>query len=368
MYGTGNDRMVNRMRGLRFLAVVGVIPVVLAGCGSSGRPDSSTIAAKSTDISFVIDGTTTYGTLQIPAHHSGQHLAGALLLAGSGPTDRDGNQPPSDTPGTLRQIAQALAQQGIMSLRFDKYFSGKTGAGAFASDPSKADLNASLRQADAAYAFLAKQSVADRSKLLVIGHSEGGMYALEVAGAVTPKPAGLALVEPQDEPILNLLRLQIDEQLDAAVSQGQITAAVARTNGTGIAQAIAAFRANQPVDLSGLLPDIVTTLQALLTSSNATYTRTADAVDPPTLAAKLPAGTRVLVTDGTADANIPPSTIGPLIAALTTADTTGPGLVTLDGLDHNLNPAGTPPNGAPLAPAFLSALKNWASQYASTPS
>jgi hypothetical protein len=318
-------------------------------------------------VSFVVDGTTTYGTLQAPAHRSGQHLAAALLLAGSGPTDRNGNQPPGLTPNTLGQIADALAGMGIMSLRFDKYFAGRTGAGRYAADPGSIDLNAFIRQAGGAYKLLSDQPATDRQRLLVVGHSEGGMYAILVAGTVSPHPAGLALVEPQDERILDLVAVQLDELLQSQVSQGAVTADTARRNAQGVRQAIADFRAGQPVDTTGLLPSVVRVLNpVILSPANARYVRTDDAIDVPEYAAKLPAGTRVLVTDGTKDFNIPPATIQPLINALATAGTTGPGLQTLTGLDHDLNPAGTPPNGAPLDPAFLTALRTWAQPYTPT--
>jgi alpha-beta hydrolase superfamily lysophospholipase len=319
-------------------------------------------------VSFAVDGTTTYGTLQVPAHRAGQHLAAALLLAGSGPTDRDGNQPPDLTPNTLKQIAAALAQQGIISLRFDKYFAGKTGAGRFASDPGSSDLNAFIQQADDAYKLLYQQPTTDRQRLLVVGHSEGGMYAILVAETVSPHPAGLALVAPQDQRFLDLLTLQINDSLETRVTQGAITADTARRNAQLVRQAVAAFRAGQQVDLSGLLPDITSLLNSVIVSpANARYNRTADAIYVPAYAAKLPTGTRVLVTVGTADTNVPPATIRPLVDALTGAGTTGPGLQTLTGIDHDLNPAGTPPNGAPLDPAFLTALRGWAKLYATAP-
>ena len=54
------------------------------------------------EVVFEVDGTTTYGTLHVPPHRPGQRLAAALLLAGSGPTDRDGNVPRLGvTPQTL---------------------------------------------------------------------------------------------------------------------------------------------------------------------------------------------------------------------------------------------------------------------------
>jgi hypothetical protein len=351
-----------------------LVCVGVAGCGQggseprsggSGTPSGGQIAASTSEVSFLANGTTTYGTLEVPAHREGARLAAALLIAGSGPTDRDGNQPPGVTPNTLRQIADALSAMGIMSLRFDKYFVGRTGAGSYASDPGSADLNAYIRQADGAYRLLAGQPAADPAKLLVVGHSEGGLWAMLVAETVTPHPAGLALVEPQDERLLDLLALQINQHLETQVSQGTITADTARQNAQGVRQAIAAFRTGQPVTTTGLLPTVVASLApVVLTPANARVALTDDAIDPPTYAAKVPRGTRVLVTDGTADTNIPPATIQPLVAGLTTAGTTGPGLRMLTGLDHYLNPAGTQPNGAPLDPAFLNALRTWAQPYA----
>jgi alpha-beta hydrolase superfamily lysophospholipase len=226
------------------------------------------------------------------------------------------------------------------------------------------DLNAYILQADDAYKMLYSQPATDRKRMLVVGHSEGGMFAILVAETVTPHPVGLALVEPQDERILDLVALQIDDGLTAAASQGTITTAVAQQNVQGVQQAISEFRAGQTVDTSGLLPGVVSALAPLILSpASAKYARTDDAIYAPTYAAKLPSGTRVLVTDGTADTNIPPSTIQPLIDSLTAAGITGPGLQTLDGLDHDLNPTGTQPNGAPLDPAFLSALQDWAQPY-----
>jgi hypothetical protein len=193
------------------------------------------------------------------------------------------------------------------------------------------------------------------------------MYAILVAESVTPHPAGLAMAEPQDVRILDLVALQIGESLDAQAAQGAITADTARRNVQGVRQAIGDFRAGRPVDTAGLLPSVVTLLTPFVVQpTSARNVRTNDAVYPPDYAAKLPRGTRVLVTDGTADLNVPPSTIKPLVDALAGAGTTGPGLRTLVGLDHDLNPAGTDPNGAPLDPAFLAALRDWARPYTPT--
>ena len=295
-------------------------------------------------------------------------IAAALLLAGSGPTDRDGDQPAQKvTPQTLKLVAGVLAQQRIMTLRFDKYFTGQTGAGAFASDPQNIDLNAYIRQADAAYAFLRGQPTADPQHLLVVGHSEGGFYAMLVADTVSAHPAGLALLEPQDQRILSLVAVQLDEQLNAAVQQGQLSAPDAQQQAEGINNAIAQFRAGQQVDTSGLLPQIVQQLTPeLLTPGNAKVARTDDEVSPVDAAARVAAGTRVLITDGTADSNIPVSTMSSLASALTSAGTTGPELKVLTGVNHLLHMPGTQDNDPVLAPSVVAALKAWAQPFATT--
>jgi len=363
------------MRVTRAAAAAALLCAGLAACSSAGAAGGSgsgsgsgsgEVAAASSDVTFAVDGTKTYGTLEIPAHRSGQHLAAALLLAGSGPTDRDGDQPSQNvTPQTLKLVAGVLAQHGIMTLRFDKYFTGQTGAGTFTSDPGTIDLNAYIRQADAAYVFLRGQPAADRQHMLVVGHSEGGFYAMLVADTVSPHPAGLALLEPQDQRILSLVALQLDEQLNAAVQQGQLSASAAQQQAEGISNAIAQFRAGQQVETDGLLPQIAQQLTPeLLTPRNAKVARTTDAVSPVDAAAKVAAGTRVLVTDGTADTNIPVSTISPLASALKGAGTTGPELKVLTGVNHFLHTPGTEDNDAVLAGSVVAALKAWAQPFA----
>jgi hypothetical protein len=316
-------------------------------------------------VSFVVDGTTTYGTLEVPAHRAGEHVAAALLLPGSGPTDRDGNQPTRGvTPDTLKLIADLLDRHGIATLRFDKYFTGKTGAGRYTADPAAATVHGDLRQADAAYTFLSHRPQIDPAKLLVVGHSEGGMFALQIAGSAVPKPAGLALLEPQDLPILTLVGIQFDEQIQAWFAQGRLTAEQARSSAAAIARDISSFRNNRPTSAAGMAPAVVQLVTPLLLApSQPGYLRSWDAVVPVDLAARVPSGTRVLVTAGSRDANVPPSTIGPLAHALTVARTTGPGLLRIAGTDHEMHLASQPDTEAVLAPVVSTAIQQWAQPF-----
>jgi uncharacterized protein len=91
-----------------------------------------------------------------------------LLISGSGPTDRDGNQPrlPNDS---LRQLAAALAANGVATLRYDK-----RGVGASrAAGPAESDLRFDQYVDDAA-GWLASLKADPRFSLVAVaGHSEG---------------------------------------------------------------------------------------------------------------------------------------------------------------------------------------------------
>jgi pimeloyl-ACP methyl ester carboxylesterase len=91
-----------------------------------------------------------------------------LFVAGSGPTDRDGNQPRL-VNDSLKQLAAALASQGIASLRYDK-----RGVGASRSaGREEKDLRFEHYVDDAA-AWLEWLKADPRFSLVgLVGHSEG---------------------------------------------------------------------------------------------------------------------------------------------------------------------------------------------------
>ena len=108
-----------------------------------------------------------------------------LLISGSGPTDRDGNSKLlGGANNSLKMLAEALADEGIASVRYDK-------RGIAASAPagvSEADLRFDQYVDDAA-AWIAKLKSDPRfSGVTVVGHSEGsaiGMLAAKKAGAAS---------------------------------------------------------------------------------------------------------------------------------------------------------------------------------------
>jgi len=111
------------------------------------------------------------GTLLLPA--GGTPVPVMLLVAGSGPTDRDGNGP-GFTPASLRQLAESLATRGIATLRFDKRGVG----GSSSATLPEAQLTFEMLADDVAgwMRFLGT----DRrfSRVVAAGHSEGALLGL----------------------------------------------------------------------------------------------------------------------------------------------------------------------------------------------
>ncbi|XVV15012.1 alpha/beta hydrolase family protein [Actinoplanes sp. CA-131856] len=349
------DRAMSRSV-LRRIARHAVILTVVTGSGVVAAPSAGAapaVPAADHEISFVVDGTTTYGTLSVPAHRPGQRMPAALLLPGSGPTDRNGDQPPALTPHTLAKIAGTLGRDGVVSLRFDKYGTGRTGLGAYAGKPETIDYPAYVRQAAAAYRLLAGRPEVDRRGVRLIGHSEGALTALAVAVSAQPRPAGIGLMQPLAQRLLDVLARQLDDQLAAAVAAGQMDEQERQRIGLAVDRAVADLRAHRPVDTDGM-PAAVAALFRGLAGPSRRFVETIDALDPAVVARRLPSRTPVLLTCGTADPQVPCPTTTTLATALRRAHTTGPGRVVLTGVSHDLT---DPAHPEALAPAASDALR-----------
>ncbi len=103
------------------------------------------------------------GTLTLP-EGDGPHPA-VMLVGGPGPLDREGL-------GMFTNLRDALAKEGIAVLSFDKRGIGKS-QGDF-SRFTKIDTTGDL---ESALDFLSQQDKIDKTKIGVLGHSEGGYYA-----------------------------------------------------------------------------------------------------------------------------------------------------------------------------------------------
>jgi uncharacterized protein len=143
----------------------------------------------STEIALPAQPAPLHGTLLTPPDAS----AAAVILPGSGPTDRDGNSPMGVAAGTYRLLAEGLAQQGIATLRIDK----RGIAASAAAGPAEADLRFDAYVADARAWAAEAASRAGLPCAWLIGHSEGALVALKAVqggpNADTDKICGLVL-------------------------------------------------------------------------------------------------------------------------------------------------------------------------------
>ncbi len=123
----------------------------------------------------VENGGTLHGALTLP--NGDGPVPGVLIVAGSGPVDRDGNLP-NLRNDSLRRLAQGLAEQGIASLRADKRAIGASRWDGL----EEADLRFGdyVRDAVAWATVLRAEPRIDRVALL--GHSEGALVVTLAAG------------------------------------------------------------------------------------------------------------------------------------------------------------------------------------------
>jgi len=130
----------------------------------------------------------------------------ALLIAGSGPTDRDGSGPIAK-PATLRKLAEQLRAKGIATLRYDK-----RGAGPWKSAFGKPeDFRFASFVEDAAALVDDLKNQQRFAKVFVIGHSEGGLVA--ILTAARRQLDGVALLATTSRRQGDLLKEQLAKQV-----------------------------------------------------------------------------------------------------------------------------------------------------------
>lgn len=147
---------------------------------------------------------TLYGTLTVPAR--GAETA-VLLIAGSGPTDRDGNNRGLRCD-CYRLLAEELTAAGYAVLRYDKRAIGSS----VLDDPTlvaELTLDQYIDDAAALADYLAGEGF---RRVVLAGHSEGALIA-SVAAQRSPAVAGIISLCGAGYPLDEVLRLQMAGQL-----------------------------------------------------------------------------------------------------------------------------------------------------------
>ena len=244
------------------------------------------------------------GTLLDP----GRNAPAVILIPGSGPTNRDGDNPAGVAGSVYRQLAEQLAARGIATLRIDKR--GMFGSKAAIPDANAvtiADYSTDVRN----WVAVARKHTGTRCAWL-LGHSEGGLVAL--AAAQDRKDiCGVILVAAPGRKLGEILR----DQLRANPANAPVL-----DDALG---AITALEAARKVDVSAFHP----ALRQLFAPQVQGFLLDAMAKDPAALASALKVP--LLIVGGDRDVQVPAAEARALAAAQPKAK-----LVVLPGMTHAL--------------------------------
>ncbi|WP_313089631.1 alpha/beta hydrolase [Pseudomonas sp.] len=248
-----------------------------------------------------VPGGTLHGSLLLPK--SDAPLPVALLIAGSGPTDRNGNNPQGHND-SLKRLAQALAKQGVASLRYDKRGVGASRAVA----PKEEQLRLDDYVSDAV-AWAARLKADPRfGALVLIGHSEGALIA--------------SLAESQAQPDALISLAGSGRRIDALLReqlQGRLPPSLLASASYLIDELVAGRR-------HAAVPDA---LQVLFRPSVQPYLISLFAQDPATAFARTTAP--ALILQGTHDIQVSPTDARALQQARPDAS-----LALIEGMNHVL--------------------------------
>jgi uncharacterized protein len=135
---------------------------------------------------------------------AGQGAPVVLIIPGSGPTDRDGNNPLGVAAAPYRLLAEALAGKGVSTVRIDKR--GLFGSKGAVADPNKVSIGDYAADTRSWVAAIRKRT--GNSCVWVLGHSEGALVAL--AAAQQPKGiCGVILVSGAGRKLSDVIREQL---------------------------------------------------------------------------------------------------------------------------------------------------------------
>jgi pimeloyl-ACP methyl ester carboxylesterase len=232
-----------------------------------------------------------------------------LIVPGSGPTDRNGNNPSGLKTDAYRLLAEGLAEQGIASVRIDKFgMFGSAGAG----DPNTATP---ARYAADIHAWIDAIKTERGSKCVwLLGHSEGALM-VSLAAEGRKDVCGLILVAGMGRRMGDVIR----EQLRANPANAPVL--------DQALHAIDELEAGRHVDTTDMHPALLPLFRPAIQD----YLIGVFAIDP--VEAVRRAGKPTLVVQGTTDLQVTVADAKRLNAAPKTK------LQLIDGMNHVLKKA-----------------------------
>lgn len=173
-------------------------------------------------VRWTLDEIEMEATVTFPATGSG--YPGIVLVAGSGPTDRDWCSPliPGSN-GSGKLIAEALSQLGYATIRFDKRASGPHVQENVQKMMGRISMAGHNDEVASAVRALLENTGADRRRIFALTSSEGAIHALnyQLSGK-TPKFCGLILTGVPGRSVGDVAREQIYNQIKLLPEHGKL--------------------------------------------------------------------------------------------------------------------------------------------------
>ncbi len=149
------------------------------------------------------------GTLTLPSMQCDSACNIAIIISGSGPTDRDGNNR-FMVNNSLKMLAEGLAQNGIASLRYDKRGVGRSRYSKMVEDSLSVDDFA--RDVAAWVRYIHREESFDR--ITLIGHSEGAKLAGMAVRLYSARVDNIVILAGPGRPMDVILKEQLRNQDD----------------------------------------------------------------------------------------------------------------------------------------------------------
>ncbi len=153
-------------------------------------------------------GRSMLGTLTLPKNRS--IIGSILFIPGSGPTNKEGNNPYGMHDYIYKQLAYDLAEKGYAMLRYNK----ASISPATEKQPPLLSLKLYAEDAAAWFAWMKEQKALLNTKMYLFGHSAGGIVALYTVSTGLIHPNKLVLLESPGVPLKNVLTSQLKLQAE----------------------------------------------------------------------------------------------------------------------------------------------------------
>lgn len=214
------------------IPVAGIAVIRSDLAGINVRP---ALARNKTDVDVTIpaSGFNLAGTLTAPSQMGRMRHPAVVLVAGSGPVERD--ETVAGIP-IFAQLAGALAERGFMVLRYDKRGLGQSGG-----RTERVTIQDYADDLIDAVKWLRKRDDVDKRRIAVAGHSEGGAVAMLASGReknisalvliAAPGTTGAELILEQQRHLLDALKLPEAERQATIELQKKIQTAVTTEKG-----------------------------------------------------------------------------------------------------------------------------------------